>query len=65
MRKWMIKFLKIYQFAVIYFNFVRFGVRCDLRRFSVLSPFLEKSMVYCIIIIIIIKKSQQCKAGRE
>ena len=24
-------------------------VRCDLRRFSVLSPFIEKSMVYSII----------------
>ena len=22
-----------------------FGIRCDLRRFSVLSPFIEKSMV--------------------
>ena len=29
---------------VIYFNFDGVGVRCDRRRFSVLSPFIEKSM---------------------
>ena len=33
------------------FTFILYGVvvRCDRRRFSVLSPFIEKSMVYIII----------------
>ena len=30
----------------IYFNFVRCWVRCDRRRFSVHSPWIEKSMPY-------------------
>ena len=33
---------------VIYFNLYGFGVRCDLRRFSVFSPFIEKSVVKVI-----------------
>ena len=28
------------KFRVIYFNFVLFGVSCDLKRFSVFNPFI-------------------------
>ena len=43
---------QIYQFTIIYFNFVRLiVVRCDLRRFSVLSPFIEKTIVIYIYVL--------------
>ena len=50
-----IKSINLQLFTLILYTV---GVRCDRRRFSVLSPFI-------IIIIIIIKKGRQCKAERE
>ena len=40
-----IKSINLQFFTLILYGF---GVRCDLRLFSVLSPFIEKSMVWLI-----------------
>ena len=40
-----------------------FGVRCDLMRFTVLSPFIEKSMyihIYFLFVNVIVNFSYQC-----
>ena len=41
--------LSIYNYVFV-LNLYGLGVRCDLGRFSVLSPFVEKSMVLCVYI---------------